>query len=81
MSFWMEGAKDLAPGSAHRRVVRLADGSLLNRYWDDLAIPRDEAYLEDIETAQNSATPRGGGLSGPACGGGKRLGLQLPMAG
>ena len=53
----MEGAEGLAPGAAHRRVVRLADGSLLNRYWDDLAMPRDEAYLEDLETARNSGRP------------------------
>ena len=52
--FWMDGAESLKPGSAHRRVVRLADGTLLNRYWDDLATPRDEAYLEDIETAKKS---------------------------
>ena len=78
--FWMDGAEGLAPGAAHRRVVRLADGSLLNRYWDDLAIPRDEAYLEDIETARNSWPARGGGVSGPARGGGKRLGLQLTLA-
>ena len=56
-SFWMEGADGLAPGTAHRRVVRLSDGSVLNRYWDDLAIPRDESYLEDIETAKNSGRP------------------------
>jgi alpha,alpha-trehalase len=53
----MEGAKDLVPGTAHRRVVRLSDGSLLNRHWDDLATPRDEAYLEDIETARKSTRP------------------------
>ena len=53
----MDGAEGLAPGAAHRRVVRLADGSLLNRYWDDLAMPRDEAYLEDIETARDSGRP------------------------
>jgi alpha,alpha-trehalase len=52
-AFWMDGAENLAPGAAHRRVVRLADGSLLNRYWDDLAVPRDEAYLEDVETARS----------------------------
>ncbi|HEY6125485.1 MAG TPA: alpha,alpha-trehalase TreF [Steroidobacteraceae bacterium] len=52
--FWMEGAASLTPGTAHRRVVRLDDGSLLNRYWDDLAIPRDESYLEDLETAKGS---------------------------
>jgi alpha,alpha-trehalase len=55
--FWMDGATGLSPGGAHRRVVRLADGSLLNRHWDDLATPRDEAYLEDIETAKQSARP------------------------
>jgi alpha,alpha-trehalase len=53
----MAGAEQLAPGAAHRRVVRLADGTLLNRYWDDLAIPRDEAYLEDVETARKSNRP------------------------
>jgi alpha,alpha-trehalase len=55
--FWMAGAKQLAPGAAHRRVLRLTDGTVLNRYWDDLAIPRDEAYLEDVETARNSSRP------------------------
>jgi len=55
--FWMEGASNLPNGSVHRRVVRLADGSLLNRYWDDLATPRDESYLEDIETAKSSGRP------------------------
>src|SRR6202167_2219864 len=35
-TFWMDGAAGLAAGEAHRRVVALADGSILNRYWDDL---------------------------------------------
>jgi alpha,alpha-trehalase len=56
-AFWMDGAAGLSPGTAHRRAVRLADGSVLNRHWDDLAIPRDEAYLEDIETARKSSRP------------------------
>jgi alpha,alpha-trehalase len=55
--FWMSGASRLERGGAYRRVVLLADGSLLNRYWDDLDIPRDEAYLEDRETAQGAARP------------------------
>ncbi|HEV7609758.1 MAG TPA: alpha,alpha-trehalase TreF [Steroidobacteraceae bacterium] len=55
--FWMEGAKDVSPGAAHRRVVRFADGSLLNRYWDDWPTPRDEAYLEDTGTARSSGRP------------------------
>ena len=56
-AFWMEGAEALAPGSAHRRVVRLEDGTLLNRYWDDRDIPREEAYREDVETARASGRP------------------------
>jgi alpha,alpha-trehalase len=55
-AFWMEGAKDLAAGGVHRRVVALDDGSILNRYWDDSDAPRDESYREDVAQAQ--ATPR-----------------------
>lgn len=49
--FWMAGEDGLAAGSAERRVVRLADGTLLNRYWDDQCTPRDESWREDVETA------------------------------
>lgn len=52
-AFWMEGADQLAPGSAHRRVVKLGDGTVLNRYWDDFAAPRPESYREDYELAQS----------------------------
>ncbi|MBB4153447.1 alpha,alpha-trehalase [Sphingomonas jinjuensis] len=53
--FWMAGADTLKPGQQYRRVVRLADGALLNRYYDDRADPRDESYREDVELAD--ATP------------------------
>jgi alpha,alpha-trehalase len=52
--FWMDGADSLAPGMAHRRAVRLPDGALLNRYWDDRQTPREESYREDVETARSS---------------------------
>jgi alpha,alpha-trehalase len=52
--FWMEGAGQLQPGEAHRRVVRLADGAVLNRHWDDRAEPREESYREDMSTARTS---------------------------
>ena len=51
-SFWMNGAERLGPAQVYRRVVRLPDGRLLNRYWDDLAEPRPEAYRPDYEIAQ-----------------------------
>ncbi|MGH8178838.1 MAG: alpha,alpha-trehalase TreF [Steroidobacter sp.] len=56
-AFWMEGAEALAPNSAHRRVVRLKDGALLNRYWDDRDTPREESYREDVATAIASKRP------------------------
>ncbi|WP_404990820.1 alpha,alpha-trehalase TreF [Cupriavidus pauculus] len=56
-AFWMDGADHLAPGHAYRRLVRLPGGALLNRYWDDRAHPREEAYLEDVATARRAARP------------------------
>ncbi len=57
-AFWMEGADVLRPGEAHRRCVCLADGMVLNRYWDERATPREESYREDVETARSSCRPR-----------------------
>jgi alpha,alpha-trehalase len=53
-AFWMQGAGGLRRGSAHRRVVALPDGSILNRYWDDRDTPRDESYRQDTELARSS---------------------------
>ncbi|RXZ33843.1 alpha,alpha-trehalase TreF [Oxalobacteraceae bacterium CAVE-383] len=55
--FWMDGAASLAPGQAHRRVVRLPDGALLNRYWDERETPREESFIEDLETARAGERP------------------------
>ncbi|UST52272.1 alpha,alpha-trehalase TreF (plasmid) [Comamonadaceae bacterium OTU4NAUVB1] len=56
-AFWMDGAEGLAPGTAHRRVVALADGTLLNRYWDDRDTPREESWREDTATATRARRP------------------------
>ena len=53
-AFWMQGAKGLGGGSARRRVVAMADGSMLNRFWDERNTPRDESYREDTELARRS---------------------------
>jgi alpha,alpha-trehalase len=55
--FWMEGAGGLKPGEAHRRVVALPDGAILNRYWDDRDTPRDESYRDDLALARVSGRP------------------------
>ena len=51
-AFWMDGAERLTPGAAYRRVVRMQNGALLNRYWDDIAAPRPESYREDYLLGQ-----------------------------
>jgi alpha,alpha-trehalase len=53
-AFWMEGADKLKTGQASRRVVKLNDSTVLNRFWDDYPLPRQESYKEDVETAQRS---------------------------
>ena len=53
-AYWMEGAGSLHPGSAHRHVVAMPDGSTLNRYWDDRDSARDESYANDMELARDS---------------------------
>jgi alpha,alpha-trehalase len=51
-AFWMEGEWRVGPGEAHRRVVAMPDGTVLNRYWDDRDTPRDESYRQDVMTAR-----------------------------
>ena len=55
-SFWMNGSDLL---SAHYepfyRIVRMPDGSVLNRYWDEHDTPRPESFKEDVETAQETS--------------------------
>ncbi|MFI5133927.1 MAG: trehalase family glycosidase, partial [Chitinophagales bacterium] len=53
-NFWMDGADQLKPGEAYRRVVMLPDRSIMNRYWDDAATPRPEGFREDVEAAEKS---------------------------
>ncbi len=56
--FWMNGAETLTEktNSVHR-VVRMPDGSILNRYWDEHNTPRPEAYKEDVELSQQAKIP------------------------
>ncbi len=54
-SFWMEGHDKLsAEKTTHRRVVRMPNGTVLNRYWDDSDTPRAESYKEDVELAEET---------------------------
>lgn len=54
-NFWMNGTDRLTNDvTSNRRVVRLPDGEILNRYWDDINVPRAESYREDIVTANEA---------------------------
>ncbi|MGH7513218.1 MAG: alpha,alpha-trehalase TreF [Gemmatimonadales bacterium] len=57
-AFWMDGASRLVPGTAYRRVVRLREGAMLNRYFDDIPEPRPESYREDYTLAQTAPEGR-----------------------
>ncbi len=51
-AFWMDGIEDLNDSiQAIRNVVKMKNGSVLNRYWDNLQTPRPESYREDLHTA------------------------------
>ena len=48
--FWMKGEAELNSAEpANRRVAKMEDGTVLNRYWDDLPGPRPESFKEDFE--------------------------------
>ncbi|WP_336240246.1 alpha,alpha-trehalase [Citrobacter werkmanii] len=53
-TYWMEGVETLQPGQQNKRVVKLDDGTILNRYWDDRDTPRPESWVEDITTAKSN---------------------------
>lgn len=56
--FWMKGRGKAAkqPSSAYARVVRMPDGTILNRYYDNKTTPRPESFSEDLETAESTPT-------------------------
>jgi alpha,alpha-trehalase len=78
-AFWMDGAESLLLNQAYRSAVRMPDGSLLNRYWDD----RDtRAMNRGLRTWKLPATRavRQTRCIATCARGGVRLGLLLPLA-
>lgn len=56
-AFWMDGSKDLKKGESAKRVACMPDGTLLNRYFDSKATPREESFAEDVHISKNCAQP------------------------
>ncbi|MFY8128533.1 MAG: alpha,alpha-trehalase TreF [Chitinophagaceae bacterium] len=55
-NYFMQGADSIANGMAHRYVVKTTEGAVLNRYWDDMDVPRQESYAEDVATANKACS-------------------------
>ncbi|MCB0521986.1 MAG: alpha,alpha-trehalase TreF [Lewinellaceae bacterium] len=54
-AFWMAGSEELEERNpATLRVVRLEEGVVLNRYWDNRPMPREESWREDVELAEGT---------------------------
>ena len=51
-AFWMQGKEKLKSANVYRRLVKMPDGSILNRHWDDVNSPRQESYAEDVATGK-----------------------------
>lgn len=56
-AYWMDGYNGLTAGNSYKKIVCMPDGSILNRYFDELFIPRQESWLDDVETASKSSRP------------------------
>lgn len=57
-AFWMNRNSELTesmPAGLH--LVRMPDGELLNRYWDDADLPRPESWKEDVELMEKHPRP------------------------
>jgi alpha,alpha-trehalase len=53
--FWMKGVDGLSKTvNASLHIVRMKDGELLNRYWDENNTARPESYLEDVELSHST---------------------------
>jgi alpha,alpha-trehalase len=54
--YWVKGTGCVSRATpACLRVVRMPDGAILNRWYDDRNTPREESYGEDIATAAEAA--------------------------
>jgi alpha,alpha-trehalase len=56
-AFWMKNQESLSTATAIERVVKLNDGTILNRYFDNDPSPRPESYEEDVHLSEKVDSP------------------------
>jgi alpha,alpha-trehalase len=52
--FWMDGADSIKKNQVYKRVAKFNDGTVMNRYGDEVVEPREEFYYEDMQLAENN---------------------------
>ncbi len=56
--FWMKGSQQLnEETNAALHVIKMQDGEILNRYWDENETARPESYREDVELMHAATQP------------------------
>jgi alpha,alpha-trehalase len=55
--FWMDGADEIFTKNPNKRVVKLENESILNRYYDANNTPRPESYVIDILDKKKTLNP------------------------
>lgn len=53
-AYWMKGTDSLSTNNAVFRAVRMSNGTVLNRYWDESDQPREESYVKDVNAAKET---------------------------
>lgn len=54
-AYWMTGHNSIEKNMCFRKLVSLPDGTVLNRYFDELFTPRPESWGDDVETASKNS--------------------------
>lgn len=57
-AYWMNGMDYIGDEPCFKKLVRMPDSTILNRYFDEQFIPRQESWADDMETASRNTRPK-----------------------
>jgi alpha,alpha-trehalase len=55
--YWTKRVGTIGVNEAAHRVVHMADGEYLNRYWDESDQPREESFVQDVTAGKETSQP------------------------
>ncbi|GAC1419891.1 MAG: alpha,alpha-trehalase [Flavisolibacter sp.] len=62
-NWWMKGENQVMQDEAYLHLVKMPDGSILNRYKDNKNAPREESYAQDVSTGKDYKNGDGNAFS------------------